>query len=89
MGLYLLNPRQYDWPCVVDEQWGNVMKYILILILAQGVTTAQFDDRKACEEVIKQVEQKLGMDIVAYCMPQSSTVQDLGMTEPDGYTLIP
>jgi len=65
------------------------MKYVLILILAQGVTTAQFDDRKACENVIKQVEEKLGMDLVAYCMPQSSTVQDLGMAQPQGYTLVP
>ncbi len=65
------------------------MKYILILILAQGATTATFDDLMACQNVVKKLEQKVGLDLIAWCVPQSSTVQDLGMTEPDGYVLAP
>ena len=58
------------------------MKYILILMLSRGaapvtpehymLTTAEFDDREACELVIKQIKSAATSKVVAHCFPKGS-----------------
>lgn len=72
---------EYKGPDLADETGGNIMKYVLILILTQGVTSTTFDDYTACRQAAEKVRDVVGMDMAWYCVPQSSQEQ--------GYVLAP
>lgn len=58
------------------------MKYILILLLEQGtgvisadrmaLTSAEFDDFRACDMVVQQIKASAKSRVTAHCFPKAS-----------------